>query len=158
MLWGKIIRKLKKYSIRTRVLYYKLRGVTVGRNTKIYGKIKIIGKASHLIIGDHCTLNHGVLLVCRDKIVLKDHVRLSPYAKLITGGLNLEQYPRQHYKAPIILDHNVWVASGAVITAGVTIGENSVVGANAVVRKDLPANVFAGGVPAKVIKKISIKE
>lgn len=49
---------------------------------------------------------------------------------------------------------NVWVGSNSTILQGVTIGDNAVVGAGAVVTKDVPANVVVGGVPAKIIKKI----
>lgn len=56
------------------------------------------------------------------------------------------------YSAPIVLGKNVWVGSNATILQGVTIGDNAVVGAGAVVTKDVPANTVVGGVPAKFIK------
>ena len=56
------------------------------------------------------------------------------------------------YPAPIVLGKNVWVGSNATILQGVTIGDNSVIGAGAVVTHDIPANTVAAGVPAKVIK------
>ena len=58
------------------------------------------------------------------------------------------------YSAPIVLGKNVWVGSNATILQGVTIGDNAVVGAGAVVTKDVPANTVVGGVPAKFIKSI----
>ncbi len=58
------------------------------------------------------------------------------------------------YPAPIQLGKNVWVGSNATILQGVTIGDNAVVAAGAVVTKDIPANVVVGGVPAKFIKYI----
>ena len=58
------------------------------------------------------------------------------------------------HSAPIRIGKRVWIGSNAVITKGVTIGDNSVIAAGAVVTKDIPANVVAGGVPAKVIKEI----
>ena len=56
--------------------------------------------------------------------------------------------------APIVLGKNVWVGSNSTILQGVTIGDNSIVAAGAVVTKDVPANTVVGGVPAHVIKKI----
>ena len=56
--------------------------------------------------------------------------------------------------APIVLGKNVWVGSNATILQGVTIGDNAVVAAGAVVTKDVPANSIVGGVPAKFIKRI----
>ena len=56
--------------------------------------------------------------------------------------------------APIVLGKNVWVGANATILRGVTIGDNAVVAAGAVVTKDIPADTVAGGVPAKAIRKI----
>ena len=58
------------------------------------------------------------------------------------------------YAAPIVLGKNVWVGSNATILQGVTIGDNSVIGAGAVVTGDIPANTVAVGVPAKVVRDI----
>ena len=58
------------------------------------------------------------------------------------------------YPAPIVLGRNVWIGSNATILQGVTIGDNSVVAAGAVVTKDVPADTIVGGVPARVIKHI----
>jgi len=56
---------------------------------------------------------------------------------------------------PIVLEDNVWLGGGVIVCPGVTIGENSVVGAGAVVAGDLPAGVVAAGVPARVMREIS---
>ena len=56
--------------------------------------------------------------------------------------------------APIVVKDNVWIGAHATILAGVTIGENAVVAAGAVVTKDVPANTIVGGVPARVLKTI----
>ena len=58
------------------------------------------------------------------------------------------------YPAPVRLGNNVWVGAHATILAGVTVGDNAVVAAGAVVTKDVPANAVVGGVPARIIKMI----
>ena len=58
----------------------------------------------------------------------------------------------------ILIKRNAWIGAGATILPGVTIGENSIIAAGAVVTKDVPANTIAGGIPAKVIKSISGEE
>ena len=56
------------------------------------------------------------------------------------------------YPAPIVLGKNVWIGSNATILQGVTIGDNAIVAAGAVVTKDVEANTIVGGVPAKFIR------
>ena len=56
---------------------------------------------------------------------------------------------------PIVVGNNVWIGTGATILAGVTIGDNSVIGAGSVVTKSIPSNVIAVGVPCKVMRKIT---
>ena len=58
------------------------------------------------------------------------------------------------HPAPIRIGNNVWIGAGAVVTKGVTIGDNSVIAAGAVVTRDIPPNVIAAGVPAKVLREI----
>lgn len=60
-----------------------------------------------------------------------------------------------NYPAPIHIGKKVWIGSHATILQGVTIGDNSIVAAGAVVTKDIPANTVAGGVPAKILKTIT---
>ena len=59
---------------------------------------------------------------------------------------------------PIVLEDNVWLGLNVVVLKGVTIGKNSLIGANSVVTKDIPANVIAVGNPCRVIKQIEPKE
>ena len=65
------------------------------------------------------------------------------------GRYNLE------YSKPIIIENDVWICSGAVVCGGVTVGRGSVIAAGAVVNRDVPPDTLVGGVPAKVIRKIT---
>ena len=77
---------------------------------------------------------------------------------IATLNHGLAQEDRQTtYPAPIVLGKDVWIGSNATILQGVTIGDNAVVGAGAVVMKDVEANTIVGGVPARFIKSI-VKE
>lgn len=86
-------------------------------------------------IGDGCQIGHNVVFAT------------------LNHGLSAEER-KYTFPAPIILGKNVWVGSNATILQGVTIGDNAVVGAGAVVTKDVAANTVVGGVPAKFIKTI----
>ena len=89
-------------------------------------------------IGDGCQIGHNVVFATLNHF-------LEPEKRKMT------------HSAPIVLGKNVWVGSNATILQGVTIGDNAVIGAGAVVTGDIPANTVAVGVPAKVIKHISVK-
>ena len=87
-------------------------------------------------IGDGCLIGHQVVF----------------------ATLNHDLVPSKRgnmFPAPIRLGKNVWVGSHATILAGVTVGDNAVIAAGAVVARDVPANTVVGGVPAKVIKTIA---
>ena len=86
-------------------------------------------------IGDGCFIGHQVVFATIDH------------------GLEPE-HRHDNYVSPIKLGKNVWVGSHATILRGVTVGDNAVIAAGAVVTKDVPANTVVGGVPAKVIKQI----
>ena len=59
--------------------------------------------------------------------------------------------------APIVIEDNVWIGANVVVMPGVTIGKHSVIAAGSVVTKDIPADVVAGGVPAKIIRKLDFE-
>lgn len=72
----------------------------------------------------------------------------------LNHGLPLETR-NTTYPSPVIIGENVWIGSNATILPGVTVGDNSVVAAGAVVTKDVPQNTVVAGVPAKVVKEIN---
>jgi acetyltransferase-like isoleucine patch superfamily enzyme len=75
---------------------------------------------------------------------------------LITSGhpLDPNQWRRQIVAAPIVIQRNVWLAAGATVLQGVTVGEDSVVAAGAVVTRDVPPGMLVAGVPAQVVRPI----
>jgi acetyltransferase-like isoleucine patch superfamily enzyme len=87
---------------------------------------------------------------------ISDDVMIGPNVSIITTGHPLE--PSQRRTAtigkPIVIEKGVWIAAGAIIIGGVTVGERSVVAAGSVVTKDVPANSLVGGNPARVIRSI----
>jgi len=87
---------------------------------------------------------------------IADDVMIGPNVSIITSGHPIE--PSQRRAAvvakPIAIERNVWIAAGATIIGGVTIGENSVVAAGSVVTKNVPPNTLVGGNPARLIRSI----
>jgi acetyltransferase-like isoleucine patch superfamily enzyme len=89
-------------------------------------------------------------------ITIEDNVLIGPKANLITENHPLDSANRKALICkPILIKRNAWIGAAATILPGVTIGENAVVAAGAIVLKDVPDNTIVGGVPAKYIKHIS---
>ncbi len=153
----KWVEKISSFFYNSQLLYIKILGGNVGKNVRVYGRIHIKGHPKNLTIGDNVTLNEGVLLNCRDRLVIEKNCRLSAYTRIFTASLTIDQTPRKHKNSPVTLHENVWLASGVVVSAGVIIGENSIVTSNAVVLENIPKNCMFGGIPAKFIKEINIK-
>jgi maltose O-acetyltransferase len=81
--------------------------------------------------------------------------------QLLTATHPIDPGPRRvgwESAEPIAIGDNVWLGGGAIICPGVTIGEDTVVGAGAVVTRDLPAGVVAAGVPARVLREIDERD
>jgi acetyltransferase-like isoleucine patch superfamily enzyme len=112
------------------------------------------GKFIH--IGKNVFINHCCSFLDMGGITLEDNVLIGPKVNLITE--NHPQDPadrRTLITKPIIIKRNAWVGAGATILPGVTIGENAIVAAGAVVSKDVPANTVVGGIPARFMRRIS---
>ena len=102
--------------------------------------------------------NFGLTLVDDGVIEVGDHVMFAPHVTLATGTHPIHPELRAHqaqYNLPIRIGNNVWLGAGCCVMPGVTIGENTVVGAGSVVTRDLPANVVAAGVPCRVLRPIT---
>lgn len=111
---------------------------------------------SHVFIGNHFYANFNLTLVDDGLIKIGDHVFIGPNVTIATA-----QHPKDHelrakgyqYNLPVVIGNNVWIGSNAVVLPGVTIGDNTIIGAGSIVTKDIPSNVIAVGNPCKVIKE-----
>lgn len=105
-------------------------------------------------IGKNVFINHACSFLDLGGITIEDHVLIGPKVNLITENHPINPSERQNLLLkPIHIKRNAWIGAGATILPGVTIGENAVVAAGAVVSKDVADNTIVGGVPAKLIKK-----
>lgn len=109
--------------------------------------------------GKNVFVNHGCTFMDRGGIILEDNVLIGPKVNLITENHAEEPDLRRFvYARPIRIKKGAWVGAAANIMPGVTIGENAIVAAGAVVTRDVPDNTIVGGVPARVIKQEIKKE
>jgi acetyltransferase-like isoleucine patch superfamily enzyme len=107
-------------------------------------------------LGKNVFINHACSFLDMGGITIEDEVLLGPRVNLVTENHPLNPADRRALICkPIVIKRNAWIGAAATILPGVTIGENAVIAAGAVVSKDVPANTIAGGVPAKIIKPIS---
>ncbi|WP_255607577.1 sugar O-acetyltransferase [Pedobacter polysacchareus] len=106
-------------------------------------------------IGKNVFINHACSFLDMGGITIEDEVLIGPRVNLVTEHHPLEPTDRRALVTkPILIKRNAWIGAGATILPGVTIGENSVVAAGAVVSKDVPDHVVVAGIPAKIIKSI----
>jgi acetyltransferase-like isoleucine patch superfamily enzyme len=107
-------------------------------------------------VGRNVFINQNCTFYDLGGLSIADDVMIGPNVSLITAGHPLQ--PSQRRAAtigkPIAIERNVWIATGATVIGGVTIGENAVVAAGAVVTRDVPANMLVGGNPARIIRAI----
>ncbi|MCF2946702.1 sugar O-acetyltransferase [Paraglaciecola aquimarina] len=107
-------------------------------------------------LGKNFYANHGVVILDTAPVTFGDDVMLAPGVLISTASHPLDPDKRKkgmETALPISIGNNVWVGMGAKILDGVTIGDNAVIAAGAVVNKNVAANTIVAGVPAKVIKK-----
>jgi len=106
-------------------------------------------------IGKNVFINHACTFLDIGGITIDDDVLIGPNVNLITEGHPLNPAERKsQFVKPVVIKRNAWIGAGATILPGVTVGENAVVAAGAVVNKDVPANMVVAGIPAKIIKTI----
>jgi acetyltransferase-like isoleucine patch superfamily enzyme len=106
-------------------------------------------------IGRNVFVNHACTFMDRGGITLEDNVLLGPKVNLITTNHPTEPGQRRStISLPIVLKQGAWIGANATVMPGVTVGENAIVGAGAVVTKDVAANTIVAGVPARVVKHL----
>ena len=111
----------------------------------------------HCHWGKHIYANFNLTMVDDTGIYVGDNTMFGPNVVLATAGHPILPELREkgcQYNVPIHIGENCWLGAGVIVLPGVTIGDNTVVGAGSVVTKDLPANVVAVGNPCRVLREI----
>lgn len=128
---------------------------TLGEGTGIRPPLRVdYGKNIH--VGARTFVNFNLTALDVATIHIGDDCQIGPNVQLLTPIHPVEPQPRKDKlegAKPIVIGDNVWLGGGVIVCPGVTIGENSVIGAGSVVTRDIPANVVAVGNPARVIRE-----
>lgn len=124
------------------------------QNVEVFTPI-YINYGKHISIGKNVFINFDCTFLALGGITIEDDVLIGPKVSLITENHPLHPQQRKGLRGkPITIKRNAWIGANATILPGITIGENAVVAAGAVVSKDVPDNTVVGGIPAKMIKTI----
>jgi acetyltransferase-like isoleucine patch superfamily enzyme len=138
-----------------RTILGQITGSTIHESVAVFTPLYInYGKNTR--IGKNVFINFDCTFLDLGGIIIEDNVLIAPKVSLLSEGHPIAPEDRQSLMVgKIHIKMNVWIGANATILPGVTIGENSIVAAGAVVSKDVPDNVVVGGTPAKIIKTIN---
>ena len=142
--------------------------ISIGADCRISGQTTISGRSSsvsvpQLFVGKNCDIGWQTTIAVGELISIGDNVRIAGRAFLAGyPGHPLDARARaagsadtQDQIGDIVLEDDVWLATGVTVLAGVRIGRGAIIGAGSVVSKDVPAFSLAAGVPARVIRQLA---
>ena len=115
----------------------------------------------HTHFGRNVYANFNLTLVDDTDIFVGDSVMFGPNVVVATAGHPIDPELRRkvaQFNVPVRIGSNVWIGAGAILLPGVTVGDNSVIGAGSVVTHDIPPNVVAVGNPCRVLREISDRD
>ena len=141
---------------RFRRLYYQSLFASCGPKLKVGADIILTGPEK-ITAGRNLKLKDRVIIRALGGLTIGDNVTISSLACILTTSLMLDngKIVDRHVRNEIRIGSNVWICSGAIVLGGVSIGDNEVVAAGAVVNRDLEPGYIFAGVPAKPVKKLS---
>lgn len=114
---------------------------------------------THIHLGSGTYINVNCNFIDDGEIFVGEKVMFGPAVTIATVGHPIKPDMRKYmYADPVTIENNCWIGANVTICPGVTIGENSVIGAGSVVTKDIPANVVAAGNPCKVLRPIDERD
>jgi maltose O-acetyltransferase len=113
---------------------------------------------TYISIGANSFVNYDAILLDCAPITIGDDVSIGPRVQLLAALHPVDDHDARRKgwesAAPIAIGNDVWIAAGVIVCPGVTVGDNSVIGAGSVVTRDVPAHVLAAGNPCRIIRRI----
>lgn len=140
-----------------RRLFYRLGGVKIGKGSTIHMGAKFYNPFN-IVIGEDTIVGEGVVLDGRDKLVIGNHVDIASEVMIYNAEHDVRDLNFRAICAPVVIEDYVFIGPRAIILPGVTVKKGAVIGAGAVVTKDVGTGAIVGGVPAKQIGVRGIKD
>ncbi len=145
--------------VKLRYKYLKPLFYKIGKRVNIQSYVRIEGW-HNISIGDNSGIGRASHLSAISKIEIGDNVMVAEQLIIITANHGLSSKSNMIdlplYPSPVKIGNNVWIGARVTILSGVTIGDNVVIAAGAVVTNSFPSNCIIGGIPAKIIKIINV--
>lgn len=129
----------------------RLFGATIGSNVHIYPSVRIT-IPWNLAVGGHSAIGDQVIVYALGRIRLGSRVTISQGAHLCAGTHDYRDPAMPLLKLPIVVEDDAWICADAFVGPGVTVGSSTIVGARAVVMRDVPSAVIVVGNPARVLR------
>lgn len=133
----------------------------IGENCYIEPPLHANWGGKHVHLGNNVYANFNLTLVDDVDIYIGNDCLFGPNTVIATAGHPIDPELRARvtqYNAEVHIGNNVWLGAGVIVMPGVTIGDNSVIGAGSIVTKDIPSNVVAFGNPCKVFREIGERD
>ena len=133
----------------------------IGENCYIEPPLRANFCGRHVHFGKNVYANFNLTLVDDTHIYVGDNTMFGPNVTVATAGHPIDPELRRHvyqYNFPVHIGKNCWIGAGTVIVPGVTVGDDTVIGAGSVVTKDIPSGVVAYGNPCRVAREIGERD
>ncbi|MHA0856776.1 sugar O-acetyltransferase [Paenibacillus sp. CMAA1364] len=130
----------------------------IGDDCYIEAPLRANWGGQHVHFGKNVYANFNLTLVDDTHIYVGDYTMFGPNVTVATAGHPILPELREdvtQFNIPVHIGRNVWIGAGVVILPGITIGDNSVIGAGSIVTRDIPTNVVAVGNPCRVLREIN---
>ena len=137
-----------------RLLWLRVLGAKLGRGVCVFRGTTVIG-AQELVLGDRVQIGFRVVLDARGGLTVGEDVLVSSDSQLLTANHNVDSDDFERQVARIEIADHAWIATRAIVLAGVSVGQGAVVSAGGVATRDVPARTVVGGVPARRVAERS---
>jgi acetyltransferase-like isoleucine patch superfamily enzyme len=131
--------------------------IIIGSRVRIHSTVVAVELAAMpggvLEIGDGTFVNYGVSISCHESVRIGRNCLLGTYVNILDNTWHdVQDHNRLPPSRPVVIEDNVWLGNRVIVLPGVTIGHNAVIGAGAVVARDIPPCSVAVGMPAQVVR------